>query len=1124
MQRGAHQSNIPRREASNRCQLSFAQERLWFLQQLEPEDTSYNIPQGIRVKGALEVGALQQSFTEIVSRHEALRTRFEMVNGEPVQVIETPTAVNIKLSLDDLSGLPSHEREAQAMKLATEEARQPFDLQRGPLMRTKLVRLSEEEHLLLLTMHHIVSDGWSLGVLWRELKRLYEAFSEGRPSPLEELPIQYADYALWQRRWLTGEVLEEQLGYWKEQLAELPILELPTDHARPAVQTHRGARQTLALSRSLTEALKELARREGVTLFMVLLGAFQVLLSRYAGQEDIAIGTPIVGRNRSETEGLIGFFVNTLVMRTNLAGDPSFREFLSRVREVALGAYDHQDLPFEKLVEELRPERDLSRTPLFQVFFNMLNLGGSTFELSGLRAERVQTSNTESGFDPTSKFDITLYVAERRESLHLRLLYNADLFEPDTMSRMLGHFRTLLEGIAADPERRLSSISLLNTTERREFFRRTTSKDLLPAKPSCAEWTGWDIEQSIPQRFEEQVKKYPQETAIRTRNYEWTYAELNTTANRVAHTILTRGGTGTEEPERVALLFEHGAPMIAGLLGALKAGKTYVPLDASHPAERLAYMLDDAQVGAVLTDEANLALAMTLTKGDIQLINVDELGSTNTSDSSLGAADVEDLAVSPESVAYILYTSGSTGQPKGVVQNHRNALHYIRAYTNNLGIGVDDRLTLLSSYTHDAALMDIFGALLNGATLYPIDLKTETLTTLAEQLVEQEITIYHSTPTVYRHFVETLNGSSEAEEKFPELRLVVLGGEAVNHKDVELYREHFSEGCLFVNLLGASEASVSLLHFVDRRTKIARRAVPAGHAVEETEILVLDQAGREAEVYGEIAIRSPYVALGYWRKPELNQKVFLPDPTGGDRRIYRTGDIGRLLPDGAIEWKGRKDYQVKLRGYRIELGEVETVLGRYTGVRECAVVLREEEPGEPRLVAYIVAEEQGQKPQTSELRGYLKERLPEYMVPSAFVVLDAMPLTSSRKVDRRALPAPDPSGFRAENAYAEPRTPAEERLVEIFEEVLGLERVGIHDDFFELGGHSLRAVRVVTRLNRHFGVELPLRVLFEDPTVEGLALSVTQMQAEAEIDIEQMLAQVEQMQDQSVSEGFSWEQ
>src|SRR5215211_2764812 len=497
MQKGADQPNIPRREASNRCPLSFAQERLWFLQQLEPEDTSYNIRQGILVKGALEVGALQQSFTEIVARHEALRTRFEMVNGEPVQVIEVPTAMNIRLHLEDLSGLPPHEREAQAMQSATEEARQPFDLQRGPLMRTRLVRLSEEEHLLLLTMHHIVSDGWSLGVFWRELESLYEAFSEGRPSPLEELPIQYADYAVWQRQWLRGEVLEEQLGYWKEQLAELPILELPTDHPRPAVQTHRGAHQTLVLSPSLTEALKELARREGVTLYMVLLGAFQVLLSRYADQEDVAVGTPIVGRNRSETELLIGFFVNTLVMRTDLAGDPSFKEVLSRVREVCLGAYDHQDLPFEKLVEELRPERDLSRTPLFQVAFVLQNTPREALKLPNLALER---QNVEGG---TVKFDLSFFLFDEDEGLKGRLVYNADLFDDETIERMLGHFQTLLRSIVEDPDQHLSELPLLSEAERHQLL---------------SEWndtaTKYPRDRCVHELFEGQVERTPDAVAV----------------------------------------------------------------------------------------------------------------------------------------------------------------------------------------------------------------------------------------------------------------------------------------------------------------------------------------------------------------------------------------------------------------------------------------------------------------------------------------------------------------------------------------------------------------------------------------------------------------------------------
>jgi len=1095
--RGAQSLPAPPLVAASRdaqLPLSFSQQRLWLLDQLELDGTSYNIWNAVRLDGGLDVEALRRSLNEIVRRHEALRTTITAVGGEPVQVIAPST--DIKLPIEDLTTLPEAQREAEARQLFQEEARCPFELERGPLVRAKLLRLDQEEHLLLLTMHHIVSDGWSMSVFWRELRVLYEAFSRGEPSPLAELPIQYADYALWQRQWLQGEVLDKQLTYWKWQLAELPTLELPTDHPRPPIQTHHGARQSLMLPPSFSEGLRELARKEGATLFMVLLAAFQVLLSRYAGQQDVAVGTPIAGRNRAETEGLIGFFVNTLVMRTDLSGDPSFGEVLSRVREVALGAYDHQDLPFEKLVEELNPERDLSRTPLFQVFLNVLNTHDTTIELSGLTVEPLSpTEPTDQHAE--SKFDLTLYVSERPESLHLKLVYNADLFEHDTIEQMLSHFRALLEGITADPQQRLSSLSLLSETERHHIPARAKNecKDLRPAIP-FTQWSQEDIEQSIPRRFEEQVRKHPHKIAIKSHDHEWTYAELNTAANRVARTILTRGGGGTEEPERIALLFEHGAPMIAGLLGALKAGKTYVPLDASYPEERPAYMLDDAQVGAVLTDEANLALATTLTEGELQLINVDELDLMDNSDSSLGAADVEDvdLAVSPESVAYILYTSGSTGQPKGVVQNHRNALHFIRAYTNNLRIGADDRLTLLSSYTHDAALMDIFGALLNGATLYPIDLKEEGFDALAERLVERGVTIYHSTPTVYRHFVDTLNGSSEAEEKFPELRLVVLGGEAVNHKDVEIYKAHFSEGCLFVNLLGASEASVSLLHFVDRRTKIARHAVPAGYAVEDTEILLLDQAGRVAEVYGEIAIRSPCVALGYWRKPELNQQVFLPDPERGNWRIYRTGDVGRLLPDGAIEWRGRKDHQVKLRGYRIELGEVETVLGGYPGVRESAVVLREEEPGEPRLVAYVVPDEQGQAPSPRELRSYLKERLLEYMVPSAFVVLEALPLTPNGKVDRRALPAPEVDRPELEEAFVAPRTPAEEALAGIWEEVLGLERVGIHDDFFDLGGHSLLAMQVVARLYRHFGVELPLRTLFEHPTVAGLAERIRVMQ------------------------------
>jgi len=825
---------------------------------------------------------------------------------------------------------------------------------------------------------------------------------------------------------------------------------------------------------------------------MTLLAAFQVLLSRYSGQDDIAIGTPIAGRNRAEIEGLIGFFVNTLVMRTDLSGDPTFRELLGRVREVCLGAYAHQELPFEKLVEELKPERDLSRTPLFQVFFNMLNVPGSRIELPGLRMETMGRSKHG---ENVSKFDVTLYAREREGEIALSAVYNVELFEADTMSRMLVHFQTLLEGIVADPGRHLSDLSLLTEEERRRLPGRSTgvTEGVRPADP-FTEWTKEEIEQPIPQRFEQQVREYPHNIAVKTRHHEWTYAELNAKANQVAHTILRRCGGGPDGQERIALLFEHGAPMIAGLLGVLKAGNTYVPLDASYPRERLSYMVKDARAATIVTDEANLTLATALTEGELELINIDELGLIDEPDSSARAADVEDvlaedidLAISPEDVAYILYTSGSTGRPKGVVQNHRNVLHFIRAYTNNLQIGAEDRLTLLSSYSFDAAVMDVFGALLNGATLCPVDVKEEGLVTLEGRMIEWEITVYHSTPTVYRHFVGALSG---AEERFPKVRLVVLGGEAVNREDVELYKTHFSEDCLLVNLLGSTESSVSLQRFVDRGTPLARHAVAAGHPVEGTEVLLLDEVGKEAEVFGEIVIRSPYIALGYWRKPELSREVFLPDPAGGDRRIYRTGDVGRLLPDGQIEWRGRKDQQIKLRGHRIELGEIETVLIGHPSVSEVAAVVREEEHGERRLVAYYVVTAQRQAPATSELRDYLKEKLPEYMVPAMFVVLEALPLTPNGKLDRRALPTPDPRSLQAKDAYVQSRTPVEEALVGIWEEVLGLERVGVHDDFFELGGHSLLATQVVSRLREALQLELPLRDLFMSPTVALLAQRV----------------------------------
>ena len=1065
--------------------LSFAQQRLWFLDQLEPGNPAYNIPAVLRLSGVLDPAALGQSLREIVRRHETLRTTFSTADGRPFQTVAPAPALS--LPVIDLQELPADRRDAEAQKIIAEETRQSFDLAQGLLTRARLLRLGREEHILLLTMHHIASDGWSRGILLRELAALYRAFTTGNPSPLPELPVQYTDFAVWQRQWLQGETLEEQLAYWKKQLAALPALPFPTDRPRPPAQTYRGAGRSLALSERLTEALRKLSAREGATVFMTLLAAFKTLLYRYTGQNDIAVGSPIAGRTRPEIEGLIGFFVNTLVLRTDLSGNPSFRELLAREREACVGAYAHQDLPFEKLVEELQPERDLSRTPLFQVFFNMMRSGDSrTLDLPGLKGEWLEVP------EAASKFDMTLYARERHGALAFSLAYNTDLFEAATIERLLGHYHTLLEAIAADPERPISSLPLLTEAERNQLTARRNR--VAPANPFI-EFKKADAEQSLHARFEQMAESYADRKAVKTENHDWTYGELNRRANRIAHALLRSRGRGEE---RAALFFDHDAPMIASVLGALKAGQTYVPLDAAYPAERLRYLLEDSGVEAIITDNRNISAAAALANGPFPVINIDDADSQST--------DNPGVPISPDALAYILYTSGSTGQPKGVMQSHRNVLHHIRNYANSLRLAPDDKLTLLSSYGFDAAVMDIFGALLNGAALLPADIKEESREGLLARMAEEGVTIYHSTPTVYRYLFGSLTG----KEDLSAIRLVVLGGEEVNKEDVDLFQHRFYAKAIFVNGLGPTESTLALQYFIDRTTELAGNTVPVGYPVEDTEILLLDDAGREAEIYGEIGIRSAGVALGYWRKPEMSDAVFLTDPAGGTKRIYRTGDMGRLLPDGSIAFAGRKDSQVKIRGFRIELGEIEAALYQHAAVREAVVVAREDTPTDPstnlpsinsgpelvegragkRLVAYAVASQES-APTMSELRGFLQRKLPDYMIPSAFVFLDSLPLTPNGKIDREALPLTD-----LETAFVAPRTPVEQILATIWCEILKLERVGVYDNFFELGGHSLLATRVVWRARNAFKMELPLRCLFENSTVGELAAQIEATQAQ----------------------------
>jgi amino acid adenylation domain-containing protein len=1138
--------------------LSFAQQRLWFLDRLQPNSTAYNMPYGFRLKGLLNLEALEKSFRTIIQRYEILRTIFITVDGEPNQVIlpefefnlsqsssdltppaplpyegrgeldsprlvgeglgerstdsprlveeglgERSTKIYYTFPLIDLQHLPSIQREAEAEKIVTEEAKYIFSLQQWPLFRVKLLRLDDREYILLLNLHHIIFDGWSSQILFSELTNLYQAFASDRSPNLPELEIQYADFAIWQREWLSGEILASQLNYWKQQLSgDLPLLQLPFDRPHSPIQTYQATTYSCILPPALAENLKTLSHREGVTLFMILLTAFKVLLYRYSGQEDIIIGTPIAGRNRKEIERLIGFFVNSLVLRTDLSGNPSFSELLQRVKEVTLGAYSHQDLPFEKLVEELQPERDLNRTPIFQVWFNMVNLAESKLELTDIEVQPIENDAIE------SKFDISIYIREKDDRINLNLVYNTVLFNADTIEGMARHFQHLLEGIIAAPERAISTFPLLTETERKQLASRKNSipqgsrqgerapAPLLAIEPSNPfnEFIKSEIQQSIPARFQQQVKKYPNHLAVQTQNYQWTYQELENKSNLIAQQIINYIPSNEA---RIALLFEHDAPAIAAILAVLKLGKAYVPLDPNYPKDRVVYILENSLASIVLTNDFNLSKAEELTEGKLPIVNIDRLEITNT-------VSKINLDLSPDNIAYTLYTSGSTGQPKGVIQTHKNVLHFIRNYTNNLHIAPADKLTWFSSYSFDAAVIDIFSALLNGATLCAFDIKQEGLLKLSQWLQEYQITIYHSTPTVYRYFLNDLTEKNNLKT----IRLVVLGGEEVVKKDVELYRENFGDDCIFVNGLGSTESSFNLQYLINKQTEIPRNSVPVGYPFDDTEILLLDSNGKPTDILGEIAIRSPHIALGYWGKNELTTKAFLPDPEGSDRRIYRTGDWGRLRADGSLEFLGRKDFQVKIRGFRIELSEIEAILNQHPDVKESVVVARENNFGEKYLIAYIVPSSiQNLKPPRMErseeqrkiqnpIRSFLAQKLPDYMIPSDFIFLEKLPLTPNGKIDRRALPEIDRSIQETKNSFVQPRNELELKLNQIWQKVLGIESIGIYDDFFALGGNSLLLVRLLAEIEKIFDSSITLKALFGFSTIAELANILSQEKTE----------------------------
>jgi amino acid adenylation domain-containing protein/FkbM family methyltransferase len=1042
--------------------LSFAQQRLWFLDQLEPNSAAYNCPGAVRMTGALDIGVLEKTLSEIVRRHEVLRTSFPTSRGNAVQVIWP--AEPRQIPIVDLTALGEDEREAVAQHLAREEAQRPFELARGPLLRVNVLRLREREHVVLFTMHHIVSDAWSMGVLVLEVAALYEAFSNDEPSPLPELEIQYADYAYWQQQWLSGEVLDKQIAFWKEQLAgSTPLLKLPTDHPRPSVQTYEGASQSFALSGATAESLKVLSREEGVTLFMVMLAAFQVLLARYTGQFDINVGTATAGRNRGETEGLIGFFINTLVLRTELAGNPTFKELLARVRQVCLGAYAHQDVPFEKLVEELQPERSLSHTPLFQVMLNLHNLPQESLQLPGLTIGAREILNER------SKFDLTLALSESAQEIAGSFIYNTGLFEPATVRRMANHFNALLESVAVNPHQRILELPMLTEVERGQMLVEWNSTAAPFADDSC-----------FQHLFEQQVQRTPDAPALVFEDEQLSYAELDARANQLAD-YLRESGVGPET--RVGIYVEPSLEMMVAVLGTLKAGGAYVGLDPAMPAERLSFILKDAAAPVLLTQQRLLG---TVAADDAKVVCLD----TDWPEiSSRSAGEPRgDVNVSAANLAYIIYTSGSTGRPKGVAVEHRQLVNYVQAVIERLGLSAGASFATVSTLAADLGNTSVFPALCLGGTLHVISWqRISDAQALAEYFRRHEIQCLKIVPS----HLKALLASADGEHILPRRRLV-SGGESLSWELVQQVRQLAPE-CEILNHYGPTETTVGVLTYeVERGAHaVTSERPPIGKPLANTEAYILDEQMQPVPVgvSGELYLGGAGLSRGYLNRAGQTAEKFVPHPfsEAGGARLYRTGDLVRYTADGNVEYLGRADHQVKVRGFRIELGEIETALQQHADVSVAAVVAHEEQDGDKRLVAYI-SPRAGAALQTDELRRHLRHKLPEYMIPSTVIYLDAMPRTPHGKIDRQALPAPDNSSRAdAKKAYREPSTQTESRMVEIWEALLGVEHIGVDDNFFDLGGHSLLATRAVSRMREVFKVELPLRKLFERPTVAGIA-------------------------------------
>ncbi|QAT87101.1 long-chain-fatty-acid--CoA ligase [Corallococcus coralloides] len=1060
---GKKRAPLPLVSRAQALPLSFMQQRVWFLAQLEGTSATYNVYFFVRLQGALDAGALERALQAVVARHESLRTTFAAVDGQPVQRI-TP-ALDVPLRGVDLS-THGDARERALRDHAEAEARGPFDLERGPLVRTTLARLAPDEHALLFVTHHIVCDAVSLGWMANELSALYTAFTRNEPPRLPELPAQYADFAHWQRQTLTGDFLEAERAWWKERLAGAPpALELPTDRPRPPRQTSRGAVYRLPMSPALATGIRELSRKAAVTPYMALLAAFQVLLLRYSGQEDLVVGTPVAGRGRREVERLIGFFANTLALRLDASGDPTFLALLARVRDVCLGAYAHPDMPFEQLVDLLVPQRDPSRSPLFQAMFVHVNSPWAALKWPGLTV-------TEVDFEPgVARFDLTLFLYEDPSGMEARWEYNADLFDEATVARMAAHYARLLEGAVARPEAPVSALPLLTPRERER---------------AVVEWNGTfaqvPVRSGVHALFENSVRRSPDAVAVRFGDAHLTYAELEARANRVAHALRARG---VAPDTAVGLCVDRSLELAVGVLGILKSGAAYCPLDPAYPPERLALMLQTSRAKVLVTRRS---LASGLPEDGVErLFLEDDLGTPATAPGPVGG---------PDTLAYVIFTSGSTGVPKGVAMPHRPLLNLIQWQVLRSAAS-RGRTLQFSALSFDVCFQEMLPTFAAGGelVLMPEDTRRDgrALLTLMRAYGVERIFL----PFVaLQHLAEV----ADAEGLVPtSLREINTAGEQLRMTPALRRLLHALDGCVLDNHYGPTETHAATAHVLKGNPDAWPDLPPIGRTIPNARTYLLDARGEPVPVgvAGELFIGGAGLARGYLHRPDLTAERFVPDPLSPHpgARMYRTGDFARYLPDGTLEFLGRRDAQVKLRGYRIELPEVEAAVAKLPGVKDVAVVAREDPARGKHLVAYVVTQP-GAAVNASELKAALRERLPEYMVPAAFVLLDAFPLTPSGKLDRRALPAPDDDAEAARDFVA-PRTPLETEVAAVFASLLQLPRVGVHGHFFELGGHSLLATQVTSRLRDRLQVDLSVRALFAFPTVEELAEYLASLKPEA---------------------------